>query len=181
MQYDGERWHPWCTGRTITNLFPTRNIFYTYHVSPSNIIVPVPPFQHSPILGHCASSQTVCNCKFRNDSLTVLYRDVVVLLVWVDGAGTRNQDGRPNGISAPTLGRRNAVSSDVMESSSCVLSWTPILCDSNVGRCGIGTPPPPVDPSPRVETYDDVVVSISVVVSSIMSSGWYNPDLCCGW
>ena len=33
-----------------------------------------------------------------------------------EGAGTRNQEGRPSGISAPTLGRRSDSDSDRSES-----------------------------------------------------------------
>lgn len=51
----------------------------------------------------------------------------------VDGAGTRNQEGRPCGISAPTLGRFRLSSSSL--------------------ECGIGNPPPPLDPSPLAATY----------------------------
>jgi hypothetical protein len=47
----------------------------TYQASPSSMIVPVPPFQHSPMFGHCASSQTVFSSRFRNDSLTSTYRE----------------------------------------------------------------------------------------------------------
>lgn len=32
------------------------------------MMVPVPPFQHSPMLGHCASSHTVCRSSSRSDS-----------------------------------------------------------------------------------------------------------------
>lgn len=109
----------------------------THHVSPNNMIVPVPPFQHSPILGHFASSQTVWRNKSRSDSLTVWYR----LVLFCDGAGTRNQSGRPMGISAPTLGRRNN-ESDVSSSSSLLLVPSFFLFF-------MGNPPPPVDPSPR--------------------------------
>ena len=70
------------------------------HVSPSNIIVPVPPFQHSPILGHCASSHTV----WSPNSLTVLFNSSYLLSL-PPGAGTRNQFGLlPSGMTPPTLG-----------------------------------------------------------------------------
>ena len=33
------------------------------------VAVPLPVFQHSPTLGHCASSQTVCSLRERRESL----------------------------------------------------------------------------------------------------------------
>jgi hypothetical protein len=66
-----------------------------------------------------------------------------------DGAGTWNQLGRPLGISAPTLGRRSSgesfpssVSSSSRNCCFCFRIWS-----------GMGSPPPPVDPSPRATAY----------------------------
>eukprot|EP00968_Pinguiococcus_pyrenoidosus_P004480 scaffold300_cov258-Pinguiococcus_pyrenoidosus.AAC.59 len=43
----------------VGDVFTAQNRHPLVHVSPSNMIVPVPPFQHSPIFGHWASSHTV--------------------------------------------------------------------------------------------------------------------------
>ena len=44
-------------------------------MSPSSMMVAVPvsPFQHSPMLGHCASSHTVCRFSVRRLSLRYSY------------------------------------------------------------------------------------------------------------
>jgi hypothetical protein len=44
-------------------------------VSPSSITVAVPvgPFQHSPMLGHCASSQTVASFRHDNSAFIASY------------------------------------------------------------------------------------------------------------
>mmetsp|Transcript_22896 Transcript_22896/g.54731 ORF Transcript_22896/g.54731 Transcript_22896/m.54731 type:complete len:200 (+) Transcript_22896:969-1568(+) len=55
------------------------------------MIVPVPPFQHSPMFGHCASSHTVLSLSSRSPSLSCVY---LVSDVGGGGAGTRNQSGR---------------------------------------------------------------------------------------
>lgn len=60
-------------GDGLESVFTAQNIHPLVHVSPSNIIVPVPPLQHSPILGHCASSQTVCKLRSDRESFTFVY------------------------------------------------------------------------------------------------------------
>ena len=55
----GERWVGGWVGWGV-GVGGWANWTYRVHVSPSSMMVPVPPFQHSPMLGHCASSQTVC-------------------------------------------------------------------------------------------------------------------------
>ncbi len=52
------------------SVFTAQNMHPLVHVSPSSMIVPVPPFQHSPMLGHCASSHTVFSDRSFSDSLT---------------------------------------------------------------------------------------------------------------
>jgi len=72
------------------------------------MIVAVPPFQHSPMFGHWASSHTVASLvppasarRASSDSLSSAYR-----VSEPPGAGTWNQPGRgPSGMSPPTLGR----------------------------------------------------------------------------
>ena len=66
-------------------------------------MVAVPPFQHSPMFGHCASSHTVASLgapeSSWSDSLRCSKR------VWAPpGAGTWNHDGRFPGMGAPTFG-----------------------------------------------------------------------------
>ena len=62
-------------GGGFASVFTAQNIQPRVQVSPRSIIVPVPPFQHSPILGHCASSQTVCKSNFDKESFTSAYLD----------------------------------------------------------------------------------------------------------
>lgn len=52
------------------DVFTAQNWQPRVHVSPSSMIVAVPlsPFQHSPTLGHCASSHTVFSLRSRRDS-----------------------------------------------------------------------------------------------------------------
>ena len=76
-----------------------------------------------------------------------------------DGAGTLNQDGRPIGISAPTC---IASTSEVSDFGTAVKFQT-LVCFT-FGRTrslsipcpflGIGSPPPPVEPSPREIRYE---------------------------
>ena len=56
-----------CDVLTAQNLHPL------VQVSPNSMIVPVPPFQHSPMLGHCASSHTVCRLSSFNEDLSSSY------------------------------------------------------------------------------------------------------------
>lgn len=102
-----------------------QNMHPRVQVSPSSMMVPVPPLQHSPIFGHLASSQTVFKLKSFKESFTCVYlesgpKEVQIHMIhWTrifpggdttidtthvpcDGAGTLNHDGRPFGISAPT-------------------------------------------------------------------------------
>lgn len=69
-----------------------------------------------------------------------------------EGAGTLNQDGRPLGISAPTLGRLSSFS-----------AFDPF---------GIASPPPPVIPSPLATEYGTLsitsFVSFDVTLSMIV-------------
>lgn len=46
-------------GGGVEAVLTAQNMQPRVQVSPSSMIVPVPPLQHSPMLGHCASSQTV--------------------------------------------------------------------------------------------------------------------------
>mmetsp|Transcript_30202 Transcript_30202/g.61531 ORF Transcript_30202/g.61531 Transcript_30202/m.61531 type:complete len:157 (-) Transcript_30202:8-478(-) len=70
------------------------------HVSPRTMMVPVPPFQHSPIFGHWASSHTVASPSSLTEALSSSKRESLP-----PGAGTWNQSGlRPGGISPPTFG-----------------------------------------------------------------------------
>lgn len=125
----------------LESVFTAQNIHPLVHVSPKSIIVPVPPFQHSPILGHCASSHTVFNDRSDKDSLTFWYRDFSS----AEGAGTWNHDGRPFGMGAPTLGLTSPSSSS--STKSCFCSLVDFFL-------GMATPPPPEEPSPRETTYD---------------------------
>lgn len=75
----------------------------------------------------------------------------------------------PSGISALTLGRRSCVL------PSSLLSL--LILSSTFFDLGMGTPPPPVLPSPRAITYgtaavpfDDDVDVIAVVVAAVVSS-----------
>lgn len=80
-----------------------------------------------------------------------------------DGAGTLNHEGRPWGISAPTLGRLRP-SASALPSSLGVTEALPLSFAPSRKRSGMGRPPPPVEPSPRVTTYGN---SPCVEVSSI--------------
>jgi hypothetical protein len=94
------------------------------HVSPRSIMVPVPPFQHSPMFGHCASSHTVCKSSSRK-----LSRNSSNRVCEPPGAGTWNQSGRrPSGIGPPTLGMtggRGSVVDIVIVFSEIVGRWSP--------------------------------------------------------
>jgi hypothetical protein len=61
-------------GGGLASVLTAQNMHPRVHVSPSSMIVPVPPFQHSPMFGHCASSHTVCKFKFCKLSFTLAYR-----------------------------------------------------------------------------------------------------------
>lgn len=56
-----------CDVLTAQNLHPL------VQVSPKSMIVPVPPFQHSPMLGHWASSHTVCKLSSFSEDLSSSY------------------------------------------------------------------------------------------------------------
>ena len=60
-------------GSGAASVLTAQNLQPRVHVSPSSMIVAVPPFQHSPMLGHCASSHTVASfgvpASSRSDSL----------------------------------------------------------------------------------------------------------------
>lgn len=47
------------SGGGAASVFTAQNLQPRVHVSPISMIVAVPPFQHSPMFGHCASSHTV--------------------------------------------------------------------------------------------------------------------------
>eukprot|EP00962_Isochrysis_galbana_P046436 scaffold18687_cov118-Isochrysis_galbana.AAC.6 len=82
-------------------------------------MVPVPPFQHSPMLGHCASSQTVCSLSSESDVCSSANR-----VCSPPGAGTRNQSGRDAGIAPPTRG-----------TTAAAASWVPAALSSTAARC----------------------------------------------
>lgn len=77
-------------GGGLASVLTAQNMHPLVHVSPKSIIVPVPPLQHSPTFGHCASSQTVFRLSPFRDSFTSVYRESSL----IEGAGTRNQEGR---------------------------------------------------------------------------------------
>ena len=55
------------------DVFTAQNLHPLVQVSPNSMIVPVPPFQHSPMLGHCASSHTVCKLSSFSEDLSSSY------------------------------------------------------------------------------------------------------------
>lgn len=55
------------------DVFTAQNLQPRVHVSPSSMMVPVPPFQHSPMLGHWASSHTVCRLSSFSEDLSFSY------------------------------------------------------------------------------------------------------------
>jgi hypothetical protein len=77
-------------GGGAADVSTAQNMHPLVHWSPNSMIVPVPPDQHSPMFGHCASSQTVLRLRSAKDSFTAVYLDSFAS----EGAGTRNHAGR---------------------------------------------------------------------------------------
>jgi hypothetical protein len=67
-------------GGGLESVLTAQNMHPRVQVSPRSMIVPVPPLQHSPIFGHCASSQTVFRLRLANESLTSVYREPSAIL-----------------------------------------------------------------------------------------------------
>ena len=66
-------------------MFTAQNMQPRVHVSPNSIIVavavPWPPPQHSPILGHWASSHTVFKLSVESESATLTYLESLAATV----------------------------------------------------------------------------------------------------
>lgn len=60
-------------GGGFESVLTAQNIHPRVHVSPRSMMVPVPPLQHSPTFGHCASSHTVAKLRPSNEFLTSAY------------------------------------------------------------------------------------------------------------
>ena len=172
-------------GGGLASVLTAQNMHPRVHVSPRSMIVPVPPFQHSPTLGHRASSHTVFRLSVDRLSLTLAYRDDGSR----DGAGTRNHDGRPTGMGAPTFGRTMVPPSS---SSSSSPSPPPSRRGDAVAVPSplfMGTPPPPVEPSPLATTYLSAADAdcgccfcvVAVVVTVAVSSTVENMADDCSW
>ena len=74
-------------GGGLESVFTAQNMQPRVHVSPNNIIVavavPWPPPQHSPMLGHCASSHTVFKLNVESESATLTYFESLAAMAGV--------------------------------------------------------------------------------------------------